>query len=96
VKPLCTIRSRTLALGYEYLGGQTVKNIANGNGDHLFGLDLSEDEKNALVEYLKVLMKNVRKNLLEPETWGDLWTLFIRSEETTFKQKIQQISPAHD
>ena len=25
----------------------------NGNGGHLYGLDLSEDEKNALIEYLK-------------------------------------------
>jgi len=38
-------------------------------------------------------MKNVRKNLLEPETWKDLWTLFINgSEEATVNQKIQQIS----
>ena len=38
-------------------------------------------------------MKNVRKNLLEPDTWRDLWTLFINgSEEATVKQKIQQIS----
>jgi hypothetical protein len=38
-------------------------------------------------------MKNVRKNLLEPDTWRDLWTLFINgSEEATVKQKIQQIN----
>lgn len=38
-------------------------------------------------------MKNVRKNLLDPDTWKDLWTLFVGgSQGATFEQKVSQIS----